>query len=702
MSGFIVSGGAISAIDRAPFPVFAGQRRIHMGEHRYLTYEEIWRRQPQLRTVVGFIARNMAQVGIKVLTKTGADGMLVNDPAHPLHTLLHRPMQTSGGQWTHYRLINDLLHCQLIYDNAYWLKVAPSAGVPQGLLPLLPRFVAPMGENWDAPEAYRVRGNMGEYVIPPNALVHFHGWNPIDPRVGVSPIETLRMILAEEFSAMEYREQMWRSGARTSGVLTRPVDAPEWGTTARDQFLESWAATWSGESRQAGGTPILEEGMTWAPSSMTPKDAQYIESRALTMVEVLAAYWLPQAGVASTSNDTTLASLTDMRAQLYGDSLAPWAAQFEQDIEQQLLCDVDPVGYINDSVKVRFDFSEKMRGNIDQEATIAVQSVGGPWITRNEQRAVQGLAPKPGGDDLITPLNVVTGGLANPMDTAPDRPDNGASNGQPSTDPTTTYEPPVEPKALVKAKPFAVKGDGAPRQPALVMAKPFAVKGDGAPLQAALEKFYGRQGASVVAKVGAKAKALRGTGGKVAVSDVFNAQTWNSQLKSVLQPQFTAAAVRSGRGLLKSQGGDPAQYGPGLVKNYMDAKAAAVAESINAATQGDIEAALQSEDQDPVDGIQQLFAQYADSRAQIFAESTSTSLASWGANDAADQTGLSGGTKTWSTGDNPRPSHADVDGETVSRGDTFSNGMMWPGDSSAGPDESDGCNCSMTMNFGSS
>ena len=52
------------------------------------------------------------------------------------------------------------------------------------------------------------------------------------------------------------------------------------------------------------------------------------------------------------------------------------------------------------------------------------------------------------------------------------------------------------------------------------------------------------------------------------------------------------------------------------------------------------------------------------------------------------------GVKTWIVvSDNPRPSHAAIDGETVPLFDLFSIGMLYPGDPAGGPDEVAGCTC---------
>ena len=49
--------------------------------------------------------------------------------------------------------------------------------------------------------------------------------------------------------------------------------------------------------------------------------------------------------------------------------------------------------------------------------------------------------------------------------------------------------------------------------------------------------------------------------------------------------------------------------------------------------------------------------------------------------------------KEWVTGDNPRQSHALMNGERVPYDELFSNGAKWPGDDFLGPDETCNCNC---------
>jgi len=407
-----VYGGAI-----VPY----GGGTVQLGPDAYFTYEELWRSQPALRTVVGFLARNIAQLGIDPYRRL-SDTDRKKDTDHPLAKLLDRPFP--GTKWTKYKLMNWTIHELCIYDNAFWLKGRQRDGT-KTLLPMPRRFVQPLGNNPIAPEAYRLIGSKGYRDLDPDSVVHFHGYNPDDPRIGVAPIETLRQILAEEYSAGRYREQMWRNGARVGGYITRPEKAPKWKEEARQRFRADWNAMYTGDGPMAGGTPVLEEGMEYHAAGITPRDAQYVEARKLTREEVAVAYYVHPAMLGLMEGAST-GNIPELHKMLYQDTLGPTLTQLSQDIETQVLADLPD----SDNVYVEFNLAEKLRGSFEEQAAAISSSVGGPWMTRSEARARHNLPHLDEADELIVPLNVLAGGLASPRDTAPDNPSNEESNGQ--------------------------------------------------------------------------------------------------------------------------------------------------------------------------------------------------------------------------------------------------------------------------------
>lgn len=423
---FVVTAGQLSRL-RPAAPTLGGgylPTSVRMSPTTFMSYETIWRSQPAVRTVIGFIARNIADLPIDVFERVGDnDRKKVTD--HPLAKLLNNPYP--GSKWTKYRLIEWTLHERLIFDCAYWLK----SKAPDGSLALLPiprRLIEPMGENLFAPDFYRLTGSRGYRDLDPDSVVHFYGYNPEDPRQGVSPIETLRQILAEELAATKYREQMWRNGARVGGYISRPEKAPRWSEDARRRFTSSWQAQYTGDSTTAGGTPILEDGMSYTAAGITPKDAQYAESRQLSREEVAIAFYLDPS-MLGLQRASSVTSVPELRRGMYSECFGPMLECLQQDIERQLLPDVDPAGA--EKFYVEFNLRKKMQGSFEEQAAAISASVGGPWMTRSEGRALYNLPHLDDADDLVVPMNVVAGGLASPRDTAPDNPSNAESNGKP-------------------------------------------------------------------------------------------------------------------------------------------------------------------------------------------------------------------------------------------------------------------------------
>lgn len=425
---FVLRSGRMARLNTMPTYGPPIPTSVQMGPNLYMTYESLWRTQPALRTVVDFLARNIAQLGIHLYRrKSDSDRERVTD--HPFDRLMREPLP--GTPWTHYRLIDWTIHELAIYDTAYWVKGKSDGGLP-ALMPMPYRYIRPVGDNPLFCDTYEINGTNGTRQIPADQIVHFHGYNPIDMRMGVSPIESLRLILAEEMAAAKYREQLWSNGARVQGYIARPADAPQWSGTARERFRADWNQRYSGgAASEAGGTPLLEDGMEFHASGVTPKDAQYIEARKLTREEVAIAYHIPPAMLGVIDSGEGSAALAELHQMFYQDALPPWLTQLEQDMENQLLPDLDTDGSLTGNLYIEFNINEKLRGSFESQAAALQAAVGGPWMTRGEARGRFNLPELPETDELIVPLNVLSGGLASPRDTAPDSPSNEESNGKP-------------------------------------------------------------------------------------------------------------------------------------------------------------------------------------------------------------------------------------------------------------------------------
>lgn len=224
---------------------------------------ELWATQPHLRLVVDFLARNIAQLGVFAYDRKD-DGGRERQMSTPLARVLKKP----NPQQTNFEFIRDLVGDGALYDEAYIVKLTEARediDADFTLRTIRPSWVqGTVGASAydsgdyiikfpDAPESF---------VVPGDQIVHLHGFNPIDPRTGVSPLTALKDILAEQMNAAMFRKQLWLRGGRVGAYLTRPADAPKWVGNAKEKFLTSFRAAWTGaNASQGGGVPFLEDGM---------------------------------------------------------------------------------------------------------------------------------------------------------------------------------------------------------------------------------------------------------------------------------------------------------------------------------------------------------------------------------------------------------------------------------------------------------
>jgi HK97 family phage portal protein len=628
-------------------PVALPAGRLKLAADYTADYGAIWKSQGSVRTVVDFLGRNIASLGLhqfqrvsdtdrKRLTETG------------LIALLNRPNPAT----TRYRLLDALVRDLGIYDRAYWLK-AKDKTTPS-LIRLPPSMVKPVGDNWLWPEAFEFNGSRGKKTFPADHVVHFRGYSPDGDLGGSPPIEALRRVLAEEYEAGRMRENSLRNGARVSGYLERPVGAPQWSDGAATRFTNSWRSQYSGGGPQAGGTPVLEDGMKFVAASQTAEQLQYVEARKLTREEVAAAFFIPPTMVGILDN-ATFSNVKEQHKHLYQDTLGPWLSMIAEELALQLIPDfADSTG-----TYVEFNLAEKLRGSFEEQAAQIQTSVGGPWMTRNEARALSNLPAIEGGDELIIPLNVVEGGQASPTDSAPD-------TGQ------LGYLPPG---AKFRALPMAKADDEDESTP--------DVPDD---VTAVYVAFFKRQRESVLASIG-------GGGGSW-----WDAARWDKELAADL---FAVAAELSevmGGDVAASFGLDPGDYSVDETLAFLQSFAEVRAGWVNEATRTQLEDALADESED-APGPAHVFDTAEAQRAPAAGKATLSALGSFVAVEAARK--LLGGkaTKTWRTNSsNSRKSHARMDGETVDLDEKFSNGLNWPGDPAKGADEVAGCECTVEVN----
>ncbi|WNM27545.1 phage portal protein [Demequina capsici] len=361
---------------------------------------KLWKTQPSLRKVVGFAAREFAMVPWHAYQRVD-DNDRVRRSQSPAEQILVKPENLVDG----YMLLTALATDAMIFDQFMavliddeLVRIPPSMiniksdafGRPRQIIIMMPQGL----DDLDVTDVPKVVG---------------WGWHPTKAG-GVSPMYTLAALLEENLRAVDWRTQQWRAMPKVAGFLKRPAAAHKWQGPQKDSFLESWRA-W--RTNPGAGTPILEDGMEYESidSSITPKNAQDIEGRRLTDIEVASAFYIPPELVGA--REGTFSNIDAFRQMLFGPTLGPLFVQMQQAFNNGGIVeslDVTPNLYVEPNREAA------MEGSFIEQARVLQSAIGGPFMLRAEGRSRFNLPFIPGTDELIVPLNVVEGGQASPTD----------------------------------------------------------------------------------------------------------------------------------------------------------------------------------------------------------------------------------------------------------------------------------------------
>lgn len=611
---------------------------------------QLFRSQPYLRSVVSFLARNIAQLGLFTFERN-SDGERVRDRTSVTAQLIRSPNDTT----TRYELINALVSDLALWDTAFWM-VTPDTKRDCGWritqIPTAWVDLKPVGGNMWEPEVWRVtRPGRRTEEIPAKNIIHFHGWDPEYVHRGTSPVQTLKMILLEQIASVIYRQQRWERGARVGTVITRPPSAPQWSREAEERFRREWRNSYqSRDATDAGGTPILQDGMTLTKVGFSAVEDEFVQAAKLALATVASVYHVNPTMVGLLDN-ANYSNVREFRRMLYGDTLGPWLAMIEDRLNGFLL----PLIGAPPDQYVEFNIGEKLQGSFEEQAAVASMAVGGPYMTRNEMRALQNLPPIDGADELIVPLNVTEG-------------------GQPSPQTPVLSQIPLR-LALPGARTSAI-GPG----PAW-MAKARATDAQQERTATALRMFYQRQQAEVLSELGAKS-----------ADDWWDGKRWNRELSKLLYAIAMQVSTELGTDAMEDLGAGV--YDPEQTADYIRDAMTNRAENINATTKEQIDEALAA-----LENPASVFTQAKEVRAETGAITLMTVISGIAMMMAGQQAAPDGSaTKTWRVNSrNPRPAHASMNGQTVGINETFSNGAAWPGDDVLGPDGTSGCHCDIVV-----
>lgn len=383
----------------------------------------IWETQPSVRKVVSFIARNIASTPFKAYERKS------DEERQPLSTgQLSDLLRSPAPNRTPYRFWESIVIDSCLYDRWAVRKVA--SGRPEGLdLVRIPprrvRFPSDSLGRITSIELYTDRVSDPWVALDPADFLFDYGYTT-DGAGGLTPMQTLSEILAESMEAVRWRRQTWANGARMQGWIGRAEDGPipeGWDERARERMLAEFQAQMQADGPGAGGVGYLGDGLAYHDvKGWNAVDMADLKHRQLTDAEVASAFHIAPELVGA--REGNYSNVREFRQMLYRDALGPYFTPLKQALNMSLVPDVTGP---RKKIYVDVDLDSKLLGSFEELAEVTSAAVGGPWLTRNEARARDNRKPVDGGDELITPLNVLIGGQPNPQTPTGDPGDDAAA-----------------------------------------------------------------------------------------------------------------------------------------------------------------------------------------------------------------------------------------------------------------------------------
>lgn len=206
-----------------------------------------------------------------------------------------------------------------------------------------------------------------------------------------SPIRLHRENLGLAKSAEEFGAEYFGSGGQMTGILSS--DQP-----LRKEQMDIIQQSWNKAQSQAG-TKLLPFGFKYSRISISPDEAQFIETRKFQAEEICRIFSVPPALV-QLESQTTYNNVEQQNLQFARHTVTPWAKRIEQEIDRKLLQARE-----RPELYSKFNLNDLYRGDMQSRAAFYTQMLQNGVLNINEVRAREELNPTEGGDTHVVQVN---------------------------------------------------------------------------------------------------------------------------------------------------------------------------------------------------------------------------------------------------------------------------------------------------------
>ena len=324
------------------------------------------------------ISSAIARIGVKLIRQNGRERTAV--PEHPsLRLVANSPSQLC----TPFEFWETIISNAVLAGIGYAFIQRSASGAAESLA-IIPNDQV---TRKDLEGRYVYKLTSGQIVQPDDML-------EISNMYRTSPILLHKENLGLAVSALDYGAEYFGNGGRMTGILSTEQNIPKDRTDALQDG-------WNKAMNHGGGTKLLPFGFKYTRISISPEEAQFIETRKFQAEEICRIFSVPPSLV-QLDTQTTYSNVEQQNLQFARHTIAPWANRIEQELGQKLLTTNEQQNHY-----FKFSLDDLARGDMQARADYYTKLTQLGVLSINEARDREDLNPTPGGDVHTVQINQI-------------------------------------------------------------------------------------------------------------------------------------------------------------------------------------------------------------------------------------------------------------------------------------------------------
>ncbi|WP_260928205.1 phage portal protein [Novosphingobium sp. 9] len=305
---------------------------------------------------VNFWAGNIAGLPLTVYRK-GPAGVPVEARDHPLFSLLHDSPNFDQSAFDFWEF---MCACLELHGNAYAEIERRANGSIISLTPVRPDIVC-VRRLWTGEIEYSWEADGRSVRSQQDGVLHIRGFGG-GPLGGLSPLQVCRRSFTSAVATDSAARAMFVNGARPSGILStdKPLNGDQ-RTKLEGLLQEKFVG-----AANSGRPMVLDNGVKWNQLSISPEDAQMLESRQFSVEDLCRIFEVDPHMVGHTAGNTQLgSSISDQTLSLLKFKMRKRLKRIESALEKQLLTPADRFN----GVSIEFNVEGFLRADSAGRAT---------------------------------------------------------------------------------------------------------------------------------------------------------------------------------------------------------------------------------------------------------------------------------------------------------------------------------------------